>query len=178
MLQLRDLFIWRAWGCWPISSCCNPAQAVAILVLFQQFLGKFFAPKSECFTKYDDAFCSYIFNYACSRHKAYCYWKGSKLWKNCIYSSKTYLKKADRGMHPSHPPLDLPTSPWIWWGDASAHIPPWIRPCSAIIEKSCYFFMLYSPLTNARYKEIIKHTKNYAEVIELKLKWKSHVWKC
>ena len=34
-----------------------------VVVLFEQFLGKFFALKSECFTKYD-AFCSYIFDYA------------------------------------------------------------------------------------------------------------------
>ena len=49
--------------------------AVAILVLFEQFLGKlilfkFFAPKSECFTKYD-AFCSYIFDYAFLGRKAH-----------------------------------------------------------------------------------------------------------
>ena len=60
----------------------NLHTVVAILVLFEQFLGKFclnfFAPKSECFTKYD-AFCS------CLRRKAYCYQKGSKLWENCIY---------------------------------------------------------------------------------------------
>ena len=46
----------------------NLHTAVAILVLFEQLLGKFlfkfFASKSEGFTKYD-AFCSYIFDYAC-----------------------------------------------------------------------------------------------------------------
>ena len=46
----------------------NLHAAVTILVLFEQFLGKFcwkfFAPKSECFTKYD-ALCAYIFDYAC-----------------------------------------------------------------------------------------------------------------
>ena len=40
----------------------NLHTIVAILVLFEQFLGNFFAPKSECFTKYD-AFCSYIFDH-------------------------------------------------------------------------------------------------------------------
>ena len=39
----------------------NLQTVVAILVVFEQFLGKFFAPKSDCFTKYD-AFCSYIFD--------------------------------------------------------------------------------------------------------------------
>ena len=39
---------------------------------------EFFAPKSECFTKYD-AFCSYIFDYAFLGRKAYCYQKGLKL---------------------------------------------------------------------------------------------------
>ena len=44
----------------------NLHTVVAILALFEQFLVKFkfFAPKSECFTKFD-AFCSYIFEYAC-----------------------------------------------------------------------------------------------------------------
>ena len=49
---------------------------VAILVLF--------APNPECFAKYD-AFYSHIFDYACLGRKAYCYRKGSKLWKNCIH---------------------------------------------------------------------------------------------
>ena len=86
----------------------NLHAGVAILALFEQFLDKFclnFLPlKSECFTKYD-AFCSYIFDYACLGCKAYCYRKGSKLWKK-LYSSKTCLKVAGGGMHP-----------------------PWIRPC-------------------------------------------------
>ena len=64
----------------------NLHTVVSILALFEQFLGmfKFFAPKSECFTKYD-AFYSCIFDYACLGRKAYCYRKGSKLWKNCIH---------------------------------------------------------------------------------------------
>ena len=56
----------------------NLHTVVAILALFEQFLGKFFVPKFECFTKYD-AFCSYIFDYVCLERKAYCYQKGSKL---------------------------------------------------------------------------------------------------
>ena len=58
---------------------------VAILILFEQFVGKLlnFSPKSECFTKYG-TFNSYIFDHACLRRKAY-YQRGSKLWKNCIH---------------------------------------------------------------------------------------------
>ena len=54
---------------------------------------KFFASKSECFTKYD-ALCSYIFDYACLGRKAY--QKGSKLWKNYIHE-KTCLKMVGGG---------------------------------------------------------------------------------
>ena len=65
----------------------NLLTVLAILALFEQFSGKFcvkfFASNSACFTKYD-AFCSCIFDYACLGRKAYCYRKGSKLWKNCI----------------------------------------------------------------------------------------------
>ena len=61
---------------------------MAILVLFEHFSGKFclniFGPNSEYFTKCD-AFSSHIFNYSCLRRKAYCYRRGSKLWKICIY---------------------------------------------------------------------------------------------
>ena len=58
---------------------------MAILVLFEHFSGKlrsnfFIDPNSEYFTKYG-AFCSHIFNCACLRRKAYCYRRGSKLWK-------------------------------------------------------------------------------------------------
>ena len=56
----------------------NLHTIVAILVLFEtifrQILFQFFAPKSECFTKYD-AFCSCIFDHACLGRKAYCYRK-------------------------------------------------------------------------------------------------------
>ena len=59
----------------------NLRTVVAILVLFKQIFGKrykFFAPNSKCFTKYD-AFCLYIFDYACLGRKVYCYQKGSEL---------------------------------------------------------------------------------------------------
>ena len=66
----------------------NLHTVVAIIALFEQFLGKFcllfLPPKSECLTKYD-AFCSHIFDYMCLERKAYCYQKGSKLRKNCIH---------------------------------------------------------------------------------------------
>ena len=55
----------------------NLHAAMAILVLFEKFSGKFclfFNPNSECFEKYE-AFCSYIFDYACLWRKAYCYQK-------------------------------------------------------------------------------------------------------
>ena len=43
----------------------NLHAVMAILMLLEQFLGKFyiFAPNSKCFTKYD-AFCLHIFDYA------------------------------------------------------------------------------------------------------------------
>ena len=56
------------------SGACSPGKFLKIYILqchfstfgtiFRQILYKFFASKSECFTKYD-AFCSYIFDYAC-----------------------------------------------------------------------------------------------------------------
>ena len=49
----------------------NLHAVVAILLLFEQFLGKFC---SKCFTKYD-AFSSYIFHYVCLGRKTYCYRK-------------------------------------------------------------------------------------------------------
>ena len=54
---------------------------------------KFFAPKSECFTKYD-AFCSYIFDYVCLECKAYCYVSKKFEIMEKLHSSKTYLKTA------------------------------------------------------------------------------------
>ena len=62
----------------------NLLTVIANLVLFEQILSKFFASKSKCFSK-NDAFCLYIFNYACAGRKAYCYRKDLKLWKNCIH---------------------------------------------------------------------------------------------
>ena len=62
-----------------------------------------FDPNSEYryFTKYD-AFWSHIFNYACLRRKAYCYRRGSKLWKNCMYKKHSW-KWLVRWIHISHP---------------------------------------------------------------------------
>ena len=54
----------------------NLHTVVAILVLFKQFLGKFFAPNLS-FTEYD-ACCGYIFDCACIGRKAYCYRKDLK----------------------------------------------------------------------------------------------------
>ena len=54
----------------------NLHTVVAILGKF--CLYKFFAPISECFTKYD-AFCSYSFDYVCLGREVSCYQKGSKL---------------------------------------------------------------------------------------------------
>ena len=65
---------------------------------------KFFAPKSECFTKYD-AFCSYFFDYACLGHKAYCYQKGSKLWKNCIHQKTCLKMPGEGGASSKNPPM-------------------------------------------------------------------------
>ena len=56
----------------------------AFWIIFRKTLFKFFDPNSKCFAKYN-AFCSHIFDYACSRCKAYRYRRGSKLWKNCIH---------------------------------------------------------------------------------------------
>ena len=67
---------------------------------------KFFDPCFECFAKYD-AFCAHIFDYSCLRRKAYCYGRGSKLYK--IVCTKTFLKMAGGRMHIPHPtPLDPP----------------------------------------------------------------------
>ena len=50
----------------------NFDTVVALLVFFEQFSGKFCAPNFKCFTKCD-AFCSYIFDYACSGVRLTCY---------------------------------------------------------------------------------------------------------
>ena len=79
---------------------------MAISILFEQFIGKIFlknfAPKSECFTKYD-AFCSYIVDCASlGLPKTARFEIMEKL-----YSSKTYLKVAggEGCMHPQYLPL-------------------------------------------------------------------------
>ena len=60
----------------------NLLTVIVILILFEQFSGKFslnfFDPNSECFARYD-TFCLHIFNHACLRRKAYSYRRGSKL---------------------------------------------------------------------------------------------------
>ena len=55
----------------------NLHAVIALLVLFEQFSGKFCLNffsliLSTCFAKYD-AFGSHIFDYACIRRKACCY---------------------------------------------------------------------------------------------------------
>ena len=70
----------------------NLHTLMAILLLFKQFSGKFclnFSPNPEFFSKYD-AFCSYIFDYACLRSKVFCYRRGWKLWKNIIHQKHFY----------------------------------------------------------------------------------------
>ena len=64
----------------------NLHAVIAILMLFEQFSAEFCLNflsliLSTCFAKYD-AFCSHIFDYMYLRRKAYCYRRGSKLWKN------------------------------------------------------------------------------------------------
>ena len=63
-------------------TCCN-GYFGAFWILFRQILFEFFDLNSEWFAKYDE-FCSHIFDYACLRHKAYSYRRGSKLCRNCI----------------------------------------------------------------------------------------------
>ena len=74
---------------------------VAILLLFEQFSGKFCAPNSECFIKCD-AFCSYILDYTYLERKAYLLSKRFEIMEK-LYLSKTCSKMAGGGMHPSHP---------------------------------------------------------------------------
>ena len=99
----------------------NLRTVVTILLPFEQILGKFFAPKSECFTKYE-AFCSHTFDYACLGRKAYCYRKGLKLWKK-LHSLNTCFKMAGGGMHPTLDPpppalitMSLTTTPTSRFG--------------------------------------------------------------
>ena len=80
---------------------------MAILVLFEQYSGKFCAPYSECFTKCD-AFCSYILDYACSGRKAYLLSKRFEIMEK-LYSSKTCSKMVGGGeASPTFPPGSAP----------------------------------------------------------------------
>ena len=93
---------------WNIT-CCN-GYFSAFWTFFRQALFKVFDPNSEYVTKYD-AFCSHIFNYACWRRKVYCYRRGLKLWKNCIYQKYSWkrLVRWIQSIHTPHPtPLDPP----------------------------------------------------------------------
>ena len=61
----------------------NLHAVMAILVIFEQFLGKFCVNflnliLSTCFAKHD-AFYWHIFDYACLGRNTYCYRRGSKL---------------------------------------------------------------------------------------------------
>ena len=62
---------------------CNGCFS-AFGIIFTQILFKFFDPESVYFAKYD-AFCLHIFDYACSWRKAYCYRRGSNLWRNYMH---------------------------------------------------------------------------------------------
>ena len=86
---------------WNFTCCCGHFST--FWTSFKQILIQFFAPNSECCTKYD-AFCSYIFHYAYLGRKVYCYRKGSKLWKNCIHQKHVW-KRLVGGMHSPHLPL-------------------------------------------------------------------------
>ena len=60
----------------------NFHTVVAILALFEQFLGKFCLnclPLNLSVSPNMMAFCLYIFDYVCLERKAYCYQKGLKL---------------------------------------------------------------------------------------------------
>ena len=74
--------------------------------IFRQIWFKFCAPNSECCTKCD-AFCSYIFDYACLGRKAYLLSKRFEIIEK-LYLSKTRSKMAGGGMHPPIPPESAP----------------------------------------------------------------------
>ena len=70
-------------ACSPGKFFENLHTVVAILALFEQFLGKSclnFLPLNLSVSP-----TMMHFVHACFERKAYCYPKGSKLWKNCIY---------------------------------------------------------------------------------------------
>ena len=87
---------------------------MAILVLFEQFPGKFclvLAPNFECFTKYD-AFCLHSFDHACLRQLRHdIVMKRIKIMAK-FDSSKALLKMVGGGMHPPHPPGSAPVHPF------------------------------------------------------------------
>ena len=66
----------------------NLHTVVAILVIFEQFLGKFclnFLPLNVSVSPNIMHFVRNIFDYACFGREDYCYRIGSKLWRNCIH---------------------------------------------------------------------------------------------
>ena len=78
--------------------------AVAIIALFEQVLGKFclncLPPKSESFSKYD-AFCSYIFDYACLGRIRFIVIEKVQNYRKTAFI-KNLLKMAGGEMHPPH----------------------------------------------------------------------------
>ena len=83
----------------------NLHTAMAILVLFNNFEGKFvifLAPYFECFTKYN-AFCSRNFNYACPRRIRHIAMNRFEIMEK-FYSYQTLLKMASGEMHTQHTP--------------------------------------------------------------------------
>ena len=78
----------------------NSHTVVAMLVLFEQILLKFFAPNSECFTKYD-AYILFVHFRLCVHigRKASSFRKSSKLWKSYIHQNM-FENGWWGGMHP------------------------------------------------------------------------------
>ena len=63
---------------------------------------KFFDPNPECFAKYDDTFCSHIFNSACLRRKTYSYRRGSKLqYRKIVCIKKIFENGCWEDVYPS-----------------------------------------------------------------------------
>ena len=66
----------------------NLHTVAAILILFEQVLGKFclnFLPLNLSVSQSMMHLVYIFFDYACLGCKAYCYRKSAKLWKNCIH---------------------------------------------------------------------------------------------
>ena len=74
----------------------NLLTVVAVLALFEQFLGKFCFNFLPLNLNVSPNMMPYIFDYACLGRKVYCYQKSLKLWKNCIHL-KTWLEMAGGG---------------------------------------------------------------------------------